>query len=63
MSLFISPASENEITNLISTLNNGKASGPFSIPVDIFKMTKHIMASPLTEIINLSFETGIYLSK
>ena len=60
MSIFIKPASEIEILNLISTLNNTKASGPCSIPTDIFKMTKHILASPLAEIINLSFLTGIY---
>ena len=40
MSIFINPASEIEITNLVSTLNNSKASGPFSISTDIFKMTK-----------------------
>ena len=60
MSIFINPASEIEVTNLVSTLNNSKASGPFSIPTDVFKMTKHILASPLTNIINLSFSTGIY---
>ena len=32
----------------------------YSIPTDIFKMTGNIMESPLTEIINLSFSTGIY---
>ena len=55
MSIFINPASEIEITNLVSTLNNSKASGPFSIPTDIFKMTKDILATPLTNIINLPF--------
>ena len=60
MSIFIKPTSKTEILNLISSLNNSKSSGPFSIPTDIFKMTGNIMASPLTEIINLSFSTGIY---
>ena len=60
VSIFIKPTSKTEILNLISTLNNSKSSGPFSIPTDIFKMTGNIMASPLTEIINLSFSTGIY---
>ena len=60
MSIFINPASEIEITNLVSTLNNSKAFGPFSIPTDIFKMTNHILSLPLTNIINLSFSTGIY---
>ena len=60
VSIFIKPTSTIEIINLISTLNNNKSSGPFSIPTDIFKMTGNIMASPLTEIINLSFSTGIY---
>ena len=60
VSLFIKPTSKTEILNLIYSLNNSKSSGPFSIPTDIFKMTGNIMASPLTEIINLSFSTGIY---
>ena len=60
MSIFLRPVSELEILNLVSSLNNSKASGPFSIPTDIFKMTKHIMAPVLTEIINLSFSTGLY---
>ena len=60
VSIFIKSTSTIEILNLISTLNNNKSSGPFSIPTDIFKMTGNIMASPLTEIINLSFSTGIY---
>ena len=60
VSIFIKPTSTIEILNLISTLNNNKSSGPFSIPTDIFKMTGNIMASPLTEIINLSFSTGSY---
>ena len=60
VSLFINPTSTIEILNLISTLNNSKSSGPFSIPTDIFKMMGNIVASPLTEIINLSFSTGIY---
>ena len=60
VSIFIKPSSKTEILNLISTLNNSKSSGPFSIPTDIFKMTGNIMASPLTEIINLPFSTGIY---
>ena len=60
MSFFLNPVSEIEILNLISTLNNSKASGPYSIPTDIFKVIKNIIAHPLTEIINLSFLTGIY---
>ena len=60
MSIFLKPASEIEIINLVSTLHNSKASGPFSIPTDVFKLTKHILASPMTDIINLSFITGIH---
>ena len=62
VSLFIKPTSKTEILNLIYSLNNSKSSGNFSIPNDIFKMTGNIMASPLTEIINLSI-LNRYLSK
>ena len=57
---FINPSTETEIQTLISNLNNGKSTGPFSIPTNILKLINSNVSLPLSKIINLSFETGIY---
>ena len=49
-----------EIITIIDSLNNSKASGPHSIPVEILKLLKFNLCEPLKEIINLSFATGVY---
>ena len=49
-----------EIISIIDSLNNSKASGPHSIPVEILKLLKFNLCEPLKEIINLSFATGVY---
>ena len=41
--------------------NSNKALGPTSIPTDIFHLIKLNVAKPLADIINLSFQTGIYI--
>ena len=38
-----------------------KATGPHSIPTDIFKLIKLIVSESLSDIINTSFSTGIYI--
>ena len=55
------PTETNEVSKLISLINEDKASGPHSIPSNIMKYINPIISSPLTKIINLSFKTGIYL--
>ena len=45
----------------INNLNNNKALGPNSIPTDIFHLIKLNVAKPLADIVNLSFQTGIYI--
>ena len=57
---FINPTDEVEIINLIDNLCTNKATGPHSIPTDILQLIKFNIATPLSEIINLSFSTGIY---
>ena len=52
---FINPTDEVEIINLIDNLCTNKATGPHSIPTDIFQLIKFNIATPLSEIINLSF--------
>ena len=59
-SFFIKPTNGFEISTLISNFSNNKAYGPFSIPIDIFKLIKNNVSQPLASIINISFSTGIY---
>ena len=59
-SMFLSPATEQEIEFIIQSLNSQKTIGPCSIPVLILKtLTKHI-AKPLSATVNLSFQAGIF---
>ena len=60
---FISPTNKVEIIQIINTLKHGKASGSKSFPGDILHLMKLELSSPLAEIDNLSFETGIYIDK
>ena len=61
-SLFLTPTTANDIKNIINELNSKKTSGPGSIPTEILKLTNNIISKPLSEIINLSFESGIFPS-
>ena len=47
--------------NNINDLSSNKALGPNSIPTNIFHLIKLSVAQPLVNIINLSFEKGIYI--
>ena len=60
-SFFINPTDKDEIIDILITFNINKTSGPHSIPNKILHVIKHIIAEPLALIINLSFETGIYI--
>ena len=62
-SFFIRPTNKFEIIEIISSLQQDKSMGPNSIPDSVLKLIKYEIADPLTEIINLSFETGIYFDK
>ena len=61
VTFFIKPTNEIEIINNINKLNNNKALGPNSIPTDIFHLIKLSVAKPLADIVNLAFQTGIYI--
>ena len=52
--------SEDEVHKLVSQLNKGKALGPLSIPVTIRKENVSILSTPLSFIINRSFEEGVF---
>lgn len=57
-SLFLSPTSASEISKYILTLNNNKATGPYSLPVFILKSLHDVISVPLEIIYNHSFATG-----
>ena len=58
--MFLSPVTEQEIEFIIQSLNSQKAIGPCSIPVFLLKtLTKHF-AKPLSAIVNLSFQAGVF---
>ena len=62
-SFFIKPSDKNEIIQIISSFQQGKSLGPNSFPDRILQLIKFEIAEPLAEIINLSYETGIYCDK
>ena len=57
------PANVTQVINTINDLNSNKSLGPYSTPTDIFHLIKLNVAEPLTEIINLSFEEGVYIDQ
>ena len=61
-SFFNYPVTTFEMESEMSKLKNGKAIGPFSIPVSIMKRIKTIIAEPLAILFNISFTTGIVTS-
>ena len=60
MSFLIRPLDIKETENRISSLQENKASGPNSLPIKILKTSKKQLSVPLTYVINLTFETGIF---
>ena len=59
---FLSPLGKNEISFVISSLDSHKSSGPNSIPERILKLQKNDISQQLSDILNLSFGTGQFLS-
>ena len=58
---FISPTDKIELIDIINTFSIKKATGPHSIPSDIFHLIKFNVVEPLESIIYLSFGEGIYI--
>ena len=59
--IFLQPADNDEIANIISSLNSNKASGPNSIPYRILFLLKNEISKQLADF-NLSFMTGVFPS-
>ena len=58
-SLFMTPVIPIEISDMISLLNTGKSIGPNSIPTKLLKILFLHKCSPLSDIINDLFQSGI----
>ena len=58
--IFLSPTLPEDIEDLIKSIKTNKASGPSSILTKIFKLFKKEFSKPLNDIINLSFNQGVF---
>ena len=62
-SFFTTPSTAFEISDIISLLKSGKSLGPNSIPMKILKCLSSLISSPFSQIINESFQSGIFPDK
>ena len=62
-SLYLSAVTPEEIEALILSFQDGKAVGPYSIPIKLLKMISEQISVPLCIIVNDSFVSGIFLDK
>ena len=60
--IFLQPTDKEEITNIVSSLNSNKASGPNSIPYRILFPLKNEISKQLADLFNTSFITGVFPS-
>ena len=57
---FIFPTAPYEISDIINLIKTGKSTGPNSIPIKLLKVLSLYISSPLSDIINESFQSGIF---
>ena len=57
---FLKPVIQQEIFDIILAFNARKNLGPNSIPIFILKISNNFFSDVLTDIVNLSFKTGIF---
>lgn len=62
-SFFMHPTDEYELGSLILALHNDKAAGIDDLSNALLKQIKSIIISPLTAILNLSIQTGVFPDK
>ena len=58
--IFLSPTVPEDVEDLISSMKTNKASGPNSIPTNILKLFKKEFSKPLSDMINMSFNQGVF---
>ena len=62
-SVFVSPAGSYEISDVIDLFKAGKSIGSNSIPMKLLKILSPHISSPLSQIINESFQSGVFPEK
>ena len=62
-SLFLSPATQIEVFDLINILNPSKSVGPNSIPIKLLKIIGFSVSPLLALLVNQSFQSGIFPDK
>ena len=60
--MFLTPTTADDIEGLIRNMKVNKGVGPNSIPTKILKDCKSKFFKPLSDMINISFTTGIFPS-
>ena len=58
--IFFSPTVAEDVEDLISSMKTSKASNPISIPTNILKLFKKEFSKPLSDMINMSFNQGVF---
>ena len=59
--IFLSPTTPADTESLINCIKPNKAIGPNNIPTKILKEFKTELSEPLSDLINVSFNKGIFL--
>ena len=59
-SIFLSPSTNDEVYNIIQTLNKSNSTSPDAISSKILQISANLIAGPLTIIINKSLEQGFF---
>ena len=62
-SLFLTPVTQAEVEDKISSLNENKAPGSYGLPVEIVEMSKTLISAQLSDIFNQSFQFGVFPDK
>ena len=59
-SLLLYPSTPNEISDIISLLDDSKSSGPSTISIKILKIANNHISCTFSDICNISFNEGIF---
>ena len=61
--VFASPTTPDEIINIVSSLKSSNSEGVDGININVIKASIDLLASPLSQMCNISFSTGIVPDK
>jgi hypothetical protein len=61
-SLYLNPTSSSETEEEMNKIQHSKATGPYSIPVNVLKLLKEYISKPLGNMFNISLSSGSVLA-